>query len=145
MQNEIEDWFDLVVLIVLLVCSVAVNLPLVNEWNYPISSEMKDKSVVTTSDLSDTRGIETGQDVLDMLLAMDLYVPYPRAIRIGNSQVIKLDVAWVAYRDREVQRIISEPGYVELGDKLDKKVLAVNYVFDDPDADGPYWHYVLED
>lgn len=83
-----------------------------------------------------------GSDILEMLINTDQMNPYPKAIRINNAPVIKLDNAFVTNKMKVVASIYAANGQYRLSTMLDYKVTDSYFVYDDGPT--PYIQLKLE-
>lgn len=136
-----EKWLDLAILIVALVFGITMAGICLRVYSKPIATNRVDKSTVQSSEtITVDADIKTGKDLLMSLVVADGLMPYPRAIRINDTPVIRMTDDWVVNKSREIARLYSASGSVKLATMLEWKVASVSYV---DDAEGGYLQYVL--
>lgn len=142
MTDGISDWLDIVILVLVMGAGIVTGfMPLAQEWNRPIMSVVEDKTMVLTSNLFDASSVQTGKDVLGILIVADQFMTSPRALKINDSPVLVIDETWVANRDSNIRQLYDIAGTVKLGAMLNWKVISITYVEDVT----PYWHFKLEE
>jgi len=138
---SIEKWLDLVMLIVSLVFGITMAGICLYVYSEPIASNRVDKSTVQSEEaITVDADIKTGKDLLMSLVVADGLMPYPRAIRINDTPVIRMTDDWVVNKSREIAKVYSANGDVRLATMLDWRIASVSYV---DDVNGGYLHYVL--
>ena len=142
MTNDLTDWFDIVILILVMSAGMLTVVPLTHEWNTPILSVYEDKTVVDANNLFDSSNTLYGKDILSMLMVADQQMGKPAAIKINESPIINIDSAWCGNRDAEIEDVLSRLGVIGLRDKLSWTVTSVNFVDTGLES---YWHYTLEE
>lgn len=143
MTEVVEKYIELACIIFLFVLSAFLTANLLWVASDPIINLGEDKT------FQESAGVQTwdyhhiyGKDILLMLLNTDEMTPYPRAIKINDTPVIKLDNAFMATKMRNVSAIYSSSGNWKLSSMLNWEVISSDYVYEG--ADAPYIHYVLE-
>lgn len=138
---SIEKWLDLVVLIVALVFGITMAGICLRVYSEPIATDKVDKSTVqSVESITVDADIKTGKDLLMSLVVADGLMPYPRAIRINDTPVIRMTDDWVVNKSREIARIYNANGDIRLATMLDWSIASVSYV---DDVDGGYLQYIL--
>lgn len=133
--------FDVVMLVLVMGWSI-LNLPaLMRATNEPIIAGIEDKTALEVNgSIYDSSAVQTGADLVAALLNVDANTPYPRAIKVNDSPVMKLDGAFYANKQNNLSLMFSASGDYKLSTMLDYSVESVTFV---PDNNGDYWHYVL--
>ena len=144
MSDIIIKYVGLAFSIFIFAASSANVFMLLNNASEPIVELGSDKTFVESTGVQKTYEQELyGSDILMMLLNTDAMTPYPRAIKINDTPVIKLDNSFITAKIRNTGNIYSPSGQWGLKNMLDWKVVSKKYVYDDPE--GPYIHYELEE
>lgn len=139
---SIEKWTDLVVLILVLLVGTTMTGICLRVYSEPIASRYEDKSTVQSFEaIMVDADIKTGKDLLMGLVIVDALMPYPRAISINDSPVIRMTDEWVVNKNRHVAEIYKVGGDYGLGGMLDWEVDEVVFVHDA--VEGDYLKYVL--
>lgn len=139
----IEKWIDLVVLILALLVGTTMSGICLRVYSEPIASRYENKSTVQSFEaIMVDADVKTGKDLLMGLVITDSLMPYPRAIRINDTPVIRMTDDWVINKNRHVAEIYSPVGLYKLGNMLDWEVVEVIFVHDD--AEGDYLSYTLQ-
>lgn len=140
MTSGSSYYWDLVLLVVILALAT-VNIPKITvKWSKPIFAEIEDKSALDSEGaIYVTPTEKTGADILMSLVVMDENNPYPKAIKINNGPVIKLDAEWMVHKNANIGTVFSGYGDNSLGNMLSWKVKKVEYVY----SGTPHWHYIL--
>lgn len=144
MDDIILKYIEIGVSIFIYVSAAAVTVTLLALCQNPIIEQGEDKTFATSQGVQYWEDYDIyGRDLLLMLFNTDPMSPFPRAIKINNTPVIKLDKSFVADKMKNVSEIYSSQGQYRLSTMLDWKVVEEKYVYDG--ADAPYIHYVLEE
>lgn len=143
MTSILEKYLEVAISIFLYVTSAALTLTLLVFAQDPIITQGSDKTLVESAGVQQMyESTEYGRDILLMLLNTDPMSPYPKAIKINNTPVIKLDNDFIASKMRNLAAIYSANGQYKLSTMLDYKVSSYKYVYEGTDA--PYIQYTLE-
>ncbi len=137
----LEKWIDLVVLILVLLVGTTMSGICLWVYSEPIATNYEDKSTVQSMEaIVIDMDVKTGRDILMGLVVTDALMPYPRAIQINETPVIRMTDDWVVNKNRHVAEIYNPAGQYKLGSMLDWEVEAVTFVHD---AEGDYLKYTL--
>lgn len=140
----VEEYYLMIVILLIVAASLHYLLYFMDIANDPIVTMSQDKTMIDINGVPPEYKTETtGHDILLMLLNVDAMAPYPRAIKINETPVIKIDNSYVATKMNNMAIIYNKNGTYKLSLLLDKKVIKQEYVYDQPDS--PYIHFVLED
>lgn len=144
MTDVLERYIELAVSIFLYVSASVLTLGLLIFARDPIVEQGSDKTFIESTGVQELYEEELyGSDILLMLLNTDSMTPYPKAIRINDTPVIKLDNAFLAYKMKNIGAIYSSYGEYKLHDMLDWSVTKREYVYEGSDA--PYIKFTLEE
>lgn len=144
MSEIIEKYIEIAVSIFLYIVSASLTLTVLVFAREPIILQGSDKTFIESAGIQQLYENETyGYDILMMLMNVDDMAPYPKAIKINNTPVIKLSNEFIAYKMRNVSLIYANSGEYKLSDMLHYKVVSEEFVYNGPDA--PYIHYTLEE
>lgn len=139
MSKLVDDWLDLMLLVLILALSMYLCRPLCAEWTKSLISNMYDKTtIVPAGTISSETPDLTGRDIAFMVASVDQDIPYPKSIKIGDSSIIDFDKAWFADKETNIEGTLRGP----LRDKLDTVVQEVIFVENGGD---PYWHYIFKE
>lgn len=113
MNRATNEYLDIICLI-LIMCLALFNLPpLMNYWGKSLVAYREDKTAldvngaisVPDADLTSTSYINSygntmkkGRDLILALLVADEGTPFPRQIKLGSSDIVKIDDAWISNR-----------------------------------------------
>lgn len=143
MTSVIEKYIELSISVFLYITSAALTLTLLVLASDPIITQGSDKSFVESAGIQQVQeSTEYGRDLLLMLLNTDPMTPYPRAIKINDTPVIKLDNDFIAAKMRNISAIYSASGPYKLSTMLNYKIASYEYVYEGTGA--PYIQYRLE-
>ena len=125
-----HEWMSFASLIVVLGTSVILMQPLMQETSTPIIKDYEDKTALDAagSIMMDLEN-QTGAAIMMALSNTDLNVPYPRAIRINDSPVLKLDNEFQSDLGSHLAMIYSPSGRYKLKNMLDWNIIGVIYVY----------------
>lgn len=144
MSDVVSKYIEICTSIFIFVVSASFVLSLMVVCSTPIINLDSDKTMIESDGVQQHYVADMyGYDILAMLINTDPMSPYPKAIRINNSPVLKLDNAFLAYKMRNVSVVYQHGGSYGLSDMLDWKVTSRTFVYDAPDA--PYIQYKLEE
>lgn len=144
MSDVIEKYFEIAISIYAFVASTVFVVGLLALTSNPIIELGSDKTMVESTGIQQYHEAELyGHDILMTLLNTDAMAPYPRAIRINDTPVIKLTPEFVAKKMANIGIIYSSNGEYKLSTLLEHKIISKEYVYKGIDA--PYIHYVLKE
>lgn len=128
MQSVIHEWLSLAILVIFMGISAFAATPLINETSTPIVKDYQDKTTISASGSIIMDGLkgQTGADIMMSLANTDVNTPYPRAIRINGSRVIKLDNTFQTNLVNELAYVYSHDG---LKNMLDWKIIDIIFVY----------------
>lgn len=136
-----DDFMDLVILVLLLAMG-GLNLPsFFNELSKPIVSTVEDKTALNANGelrVDDVR--KTGSDIFMSLVVADEYTPFPRSIRINDTPIIDLNKEWLADKYSNLSTIYAANGQYKLGSMLGWVLKEEYYVNNNGDS---YIQYIL--
>lgn len=119
-------WFEAIILGVVLCLGAACMGSFILILSTDIISYTEEKSALDTDDaVSEPQADRYGRDLLASLVNTDEFAPYPNAIRIDGSPVLKLDNTFVVMKFVNLAEVYSSSGPYKLSTKLDKKIQAV--------------------
>lgn len=143
-MEVIEDFLEIATSIFLYVMAAALTLTLLVFCQDPIIQLGQDKTLVESEGVQQLYKENTyGYDILLMLLNTDEMSPFPKAIKINNSPVLKLTNEFIANKMSNITKVYSASGSYKLSTMLDYVVTSEEYVYSGTDA--PYIHYILEE
>lgn len=91
-------------------------------------SYTNEKTAIDTEDIiSEPAADRYGKDLLASLVNTDEFAPYPNAIRIDGSPVLKLDNTFVVMKFVNLAEVYSSTGPYKLSTKLNNKIQAVRF------------------
>lgn len=144
MIDIVERYLEIAISIFIYVSSALLTLTLLMFAQDPIITQGSDKTFIESTGVQVWDEHELyGEDILLMLLNLDSMSPYPKAIRLNDSPVIKLDNQFLVYKITNVGNIYTESGEYKLSTMLDWKVTSKEFVYSGTDA--PYIQYILEE
>lgn len=144
MTEAIERLFEYGTSIFIIVLSATLTSLFLYTASEPIIIQGTDKTYVDALGVQEWETHEKyGRDILFSLINTDIMSPYPRAIKINDTPVIKIDNLFLTTKMRNVAMIYSSTGEYKLSTMLDWKVTSEKYVYDD--GDFAYIHYTLEE
>lgn len=144
MGNIATKYIVLCTMVIVFAASTSIILHLLATASEPGVVSGTDKSLLESTGVQEGYEQElTGYDVLLSLLNTDTMTPYPRAIKINDSPVLKLDASFLTNQIPSVAIVYNTGGQYQLGNMLEWKVVSHEYVYDDGDT--PYIHFILED
>lgn len=144
MSEIIEKYLEMAVSIFIYVTCAALTSTLLIFAKDPIIVQGSDKTFVESTGVQGSyESAIYGRDLLLMLLNTDIMSPYPKAIKINNSPVIKLDTSFTDSKMVKVSEIYSDSGSYKLSTMLDYKVTSKEFISNQPDS--PYIQYVLKE
>ena len=139
---SIQKWFDLTLLVCMLVIGTPFVIMITIEARHPITAYEPDKTAIDTEmGLTIDEVKKTGADLLMSLVVTDDLIPFPRSIKINNTPIIDINKAWVIDKSNNIAKLYSASGQYKLSTMLDYTIKSVTYVNNNGD---PYLHYVLE-
>lgn len=155
-MTRISDGMFELVAVVLIICLFVVNSSyLISYWNTSIVYNREDKTAMDASSAIEVYNIDfnsdsykntygntlkTGKDLIMSLLLVDEGTPYPRRLKILNSEIINLNNDWVSHKYSELAKLEVNAG-VKLTAAKDWKITAVELKHDS--SGKPYWYYEL--
>lgn len=143
MSDVIDKYLEIAVSIFIYVSCAVLTVSLLICCQDPIVTLTNDKTFVESEGVQQLEEHKTyGSDLLAMLINVDIMSPYPKAIKINNTPVIRMDNEFLAYKMRNVGSIYSSGGQHKLSLMLDYVVTSTRYVY--KGADAPYIEYILE-
>ena len=134
-------WFETIILGVMLCLGAACMTSFIFIMQRPMISYIKDKSVEFTDDvISEPTADRYGKDLLAALVNTDEFAPYPNAIRIDGSPILKLDSTFIVMKFVNLGEVYSSSGQYKLSTKLNNKIQAVRFeTYDGVDC----FHYYI--
>lgn len=139
-MRAISQWFDVVILILVMAIGSSFTVTLFQVLQRDAIVRTEDKTMMDVDNaiyLSD--GPETGADILMTLLMVDDYIPYPRAIKINDNPIIKLDKAFISNKHVLINQIYNGSEQ-NLKSMITWKVTSSEF---DYKRDTPCIHYIL--
>ena len=144
MSEIIEKYIEISVSIFIYIASAILTLTILVFARDPIIIQGNDKTFIESTGVQQLYKSNTyGYDILLMLMNVDEMAPYPKAIKINDTPVIKINNEFIAYKMRNVSFIYSSTGTYKLSNMLHYKVISEEFVYSGPDA--PYIHYILQE
>lgn len=144
MIEVLERYIEFVTTIVLVAVAATITVVLVSQCATPIVELTDDKSMVPSTGVQEWEEHTLyGRDLLLMLINLDLMSPYPKAIRINDTPVLRIDNSFIMYKMRNVATIYASSGQYKLSTMLDWEITNIDYVYSGEGA--PYIQYTLED
>lgn len=144
MIEVLERYIEFVTTIVLVAVAATITVVLVSQCATPIVELTDDKSMVPSTGVQEWEEHTLyGRDLLLMLINLDLMSPYPKAIRINDTDVLRIDNSFIMYKMRNVATIYASSGPYKLSTMLDWEITNIDYVYSGEGA--PYIQYTLED
>lgn len=137
-------WFDLVMLIAVMLVGVSVLVMCVAVSSSPIAQYDEDKSVVATENglVVDTP-YKKGRELLLSLVIADEFTPYPRAIKINDSPIIQITDEWLLLKNSWLAKIYDAGGEYKLSTMLDWDIVSAQFKYDSGSSTPDYIHYIL--
>lgn len=118
-------WLEMIPLVIMLLIASTTTSFLVTQISKPMITYINEKSANDTLDeILEPEGIRYGKDLLLALINTDEHAPYPNAIRIDGSPVLKLDSAYQTTKYANLALVYSQTGDFQLSTKLDKPIQA---------------------
>lgn len=135
-------WFETIILGIMLCLGAACMSSFILVMNSDIISYTEEKTALDTDDIiSEPAADRYGKDLLAALVNTDEFAPYPNAIRIDGSPVLKLDNTFVVMKFVNLAEVYSATGQYKLSTKLNKKIQAVRFeTFNGVDC----FHYYID-
>lgn len=144
MVEIVDKYIEIAITIFIYVTSATLTIALLVIANNPIIEQSSDKTFIESTGVQEIYDADSyGYDILILLLNADSMAPYPKAIKINNTPVIKLTNEFIAHKMGNVSNIYSIGGDYKLSTILDHKIVSEEYVYKGIDA--PYIHYVLKE
>jgi hypothetical protein len=144
MIDIVNKWFDMAVSIFIYVMCTGLTVTLMVVAQEPIINSNSDKTFMESTGVQEKQENELyGNDILFMLLNSDEMTPYPKAIKINDSPVIKLDNNFIATKMNNISVIYSESGEYKLKKMMNWKIIDKKFVYSGTDA--PYIQYILKE
>ena len=130
MHKEVSELFDIVSLVALLLMSITSIATLASEWWDTGITQISDKTIQYAYVESGDDNY-TGEDILNMLLAVDSNTPEPGAIKFNyNDTIIKFDSLWIQQKTTKIKEIMYGTEF-DLNSKLDQAVKSITYEQDE--------------
>lgn len=121
-------WLETIVLGIMLCLGAACMSTFIVIMNTSMVSYTNEKTAIDTEDIiSEPAADRYGKDLLASLVNTDEFAPYPNAIRIDGSPVLKLDNTFVVMKFVNLAEVYSSTGPYKLSTKLNNKVQAVRF------------------
>lgn len=140
-MDTVLEYVELGVLVIMMVYGALNAGMLAKEAATPIVADYDDKTAMPAQGAINTdEYVFTGADLMYTVILADNNIPYPRAVKVNDAPVIRMDDEFVANKERNVGGIYSSTGLYKLGTMLDWHVVDIKYV---SDTNGDYWHYIL--
>lgn len=144
MFEVVEKYYQIGISIFVFILSATFTGNLLWFAREPIIVQGSDKTFIESTGVQEHYDSELfGYDILLMLMNVDDMTPYPRAIRINDGPIIKIDNSYVAYKMKNVALIYDAEGDYKLSLMLNYKVTTQEYIYDIPGT--PYIQYTLEE
>lgn len=121
-------WLETIVLGIMLCLGAACMSTFIVIMNTSMVSYTNEKTAIDTKDIiSEPAADRYGKDLLASLVNTDEFAPYPNAIRIDGSPVLKLDNTFVVMKFVNLAEVYSSTGPYKLSTKLNSKIQAVRF------------------
>lgn len=121
-------WLETIVLGIMLCLGAACMSTFIMIMNTSMVSYTNEKTAIDTDDIiSEPAADRYGKDLLASLVNTDEFAPYPNAIRIDGSPVLKLDNTFVVMKFVNLAEVYSSTGPYKLSTKLNNKIQAVRF------------------
>lgn len=121
-------WLETIVLGIMLCLGAACMSTFIVIMNTSMVSYTNEKTAIDTEDIiSKPAADRYGKDLLASLVNTDEFAPYPNAIRIDGSPVLKLDNTFVVMKFVNLAEVYSSTGPYKLSTKLNNKIQAVRF------------------
>lgn len=121
-------WLETIVLGIMLCLGAACMSTFIVIMNTSMVSYTNEKTAIDTEDIiSEPAADRYGKDLLASLVNTDEFAPYPNAIRIDGSPVLKLDNTFVVMKFVNLAEVYSSTGPYKLSTKLNNKIQAVRF------------------
>lgn len=144
MIDVVLDYVELCFSIFLYVIAATFTCALLLNTHTPIQVLGTDKTFIESTGVQEYNEFQLkGSDLLLVLLNVDPMSPYPKAIKINDTPVIKITNDFIAYKMRNISDIYNKNGEYKLSEMLDYVVTSKEYVYSGDGA--PYIHYTLEE
>lgn len=142
-SSTMHEWLSFSTLVVVMGTAAILMQPLMQETSKPIIKDYADKTALdATGSIMMELEDQTGAAIMMALSNTDLNLPFPRAIRINDSPVLKLDNAFQADLGSGLAKVYSSSGKYKLKNMLDWKIIDVVYVYTTSD---PKFTDIIED
>lgn len=116
-------WYEMVILAMCLILGANVMVQFVNTVSEPMISYTNEKTAVDTDDViswfdanNKNSNVRYGKDLLLALLNTDEYACYPNAIKIDDSPIFELNMAFQTQKATKMQELYDPRGQYALGD-----------------------------
>lgn len=151
--HQIEPWVGVIMWCLIIGLSTTLMRPLFTETDTAITANYEDKTQLTSRggvdkpqvQLADGTFIDgtkfTMADLVLSLFNMDRMNPYPKAIKVNDTPVVRFTNSWMVDLNNNVSSLCSSGGSHKFGAILDKQIVKVTFVHDD---NGDYWHFITE-
>lgn len=139
MNESIDNYLDVMIIIIVLICSLTGMSLLTGYWSTSIVADRQDKTSLDTIGTIEVDSVKkTGNDVLLSLIIVDEGIPYPRAAKYGSMGLEKIDNRWVIEKYAKIGRMYSGG----LSEYLSKKITSVELKWES--TGNCYWQYTFE-
>lgn len=129
MKGNIE-FLDVIILVLILLSMVLVLPRFYTEMNISLWTQREDKTSLIASDvIKDIEYTETVSEIILALIVLDEYTPYPNAIVLDNTPVVRLDNTFYTNRYSMISTVYNPSG--NYGYKLyeNKEIESIEFVY----------------
>lgn len=121
-------WLETIILGMMLCLGSSCMISFMYVMQKPMISYTEEKSALDTNDvISEPKAYRYGKDLLASLVNSDELAPYPNAIRIDDSPVLKLDSTFMVMKFDNLVKVYSATGSYRLSTKLNDKIKDVRF------------------
>lgn len=127
-MRSINLWYELIFLLFMLLAAATGVTSVLYCCNSEIVSYTEDKTALDTFDIDNIVAYPRyGRDLLVSLVNTDENAPYPNAIKIDDSPILKIDNAFHTKKFSNIGNVYSSTGEYKLSTKLGKPIKAVKF------------------